>query len=122
MPAIVVLRYVLLAATVAMIGLHLCTTLLLKRGVRAVTLLRVEIAYYVLLLVALAFPAFRIVLAPAVVLAGIHAAAWMYSEVNRDNAVPSRPVLIGVQVFDSGEAVALAWIAYGLVRAATGGM
>lgn len=101
-----------------MIGLHLCTTVLLKRGVRAVTLLRLEITYYVLLLLTLSFPTFRIVVVPAIVLAGIHAAAWIYSESHRGDKVPSRPVLTAVQLFDSGEAVALAWIAYRLTSGA----
>ena len=74
---IVVLRYLLLAATAAMLALHLCTSALLKRGVRAVTLLRFEIAYYTVLLVSLAFPTFRAVLIPAIVLAGIFFSIYM---------------------------------------------
>ncbi len=108
-------RYILLAATVAMFVLHLASTALLKRGVRATTLLRLEIVYYALLLTAITIPVLRILLVPAIVLAVLHAAVWMYSEVRRQDGIPSRSVLLGVQVFDSAEAVALAWIAYRLL-------
>jgi len=111
-PAISVLRYLLLAATAAMFILHLATAPLLRRGIRAVTLLRFEIAYYVLLLAALAVPAFRRVLVPAIILTALHLAAWIYSEIHREQGVPRPGVLRAVQVFDTGEAVVLAFIAF----------
>ena len=97
-----------------MFVLHLLTTVLLKRGIRAVTLLRWEIAYYGVLLSVLLVPSFRMLVIPAVALAALHATAWLYSEVRHDQRVPGRQMLIAVQIFDSAEAAALAWIAYRL--------
>ena len=116
MTAIVVLRYILLAATAAMFVLHLTSTTLLKRGVRAVTLLRFEVGYYAMLLAALLFPAFRMVIIPAIALAAIHAAAWIYSELRHAGTL-SRTIMIGVLIFDSAEALVLAGIAFALFNA-----
>jgi hypothetical protein len=110
--AVSALRYLLLSATAAMFLLHLATAPLLRRGVRGVTLLRFEIAYYVLLLAALAVPQFRRVMVPAIVLAALHLAAWIYSEIHHEKGVPRPGVLRAVQIFDTGEAAVLAWIAF----------
>ena len=104
-------RYLLLAATAAMFVLHLASGVLLRRGIRAVTLLRFEGAYYAVILAALAVPAFRGVLWPAMVLAALHFAAWAYSEARPEPGVPRRSVLMAVQIFDWAEAIALAWMA-----------
>lgn len=110
-PLYAVLRAVLLGATAAMIALHLITGKLLKAGVRGVTLLRWEAAYYALLLAAVA-AGMREVLIPAVALGAIHLAGWVYGEkklVHGASALRGN-LLIAVQIFDWGEAVALAWI------------
>ena len=104
-------RYLLLAATAAMFALHLASGALLRRGIRAVILLRFEGAYYVVILLALAVPAFRGVMWPALVLAALHFAAWAYSEARPEPGIPRPGVLMAVQIFDWAEAVALAWIA-----------
>lgn len=110
-----ILRAFLVAATGSMFALHLGTTTLLKHGVRAVTLLRWEIAYYVLLLAAVTLPSFRGLLAQAVVLAVLHLAAWGYSELHPEAGMPRPAVLRAVRIFDSAEAIVLAWILVAMV-------
>ena len=108
-------RAFLVAITGAMIALHLASTTLLKHGVKAVTLLRWEVAYYVLLLAAIELPPFRGLLLPGIVLAALHLAAWLYSEAHRDEGIPRSGVLRAVTIFDSVEAIVLAWIVFTLI-------
>lgn len=111
---ILMCRAFLVAITGAMFALHLGSKTLLKNGVRAVTLLRWEIAYYALLLAAVTLPVFRGLLVPAVVLAALHLAAWVYVERRRDNRLPQPRVLRAVQIFDSAEALVLVWIVFAI--------
>src|SRR5512140_2449837 len=74
------IRCALLAATAAMFLLHIVTGVLLRRGVSGVLLLRLEAAYYVVLLAAVTLPAFRSVLIPVVVLGALHLGGWLYAE------------------------------------------
>lgn len=113
--AILTLRYLLVAATAAMFALHLVSAPLLRRGVPAVTLLRWEGAYYVLLLASLLVPDFRRLLIPAIVLAVIHFSAWAYTERRPSTEPPSPGILRAVQVFDATEAVVLVWIAIAIL-------
>jgi hypothetical protein len=111
--SIQVLRCVLLVATAAMFFLHLGTGLLLKRGVRPVTLLRFEAAYYLVMAATLFLPQFRTVLFPVILLAALHLAGWLYSEMKMTHtnaSVVPRNVIVAVQIFDWSEAVVLAWI------------
>jgi hypothetical protein len=98
-----------------MFALHLATAPLLRRGMRAITLLRLEAIYYVLLLAAMALPAFRKVMVPAIVLGAIHLIAWAYTEKRPAEGTPRPGLLRAVLVFDTAEAVVLAWIAYRIV-------
>ena len=112
---ILICRAFLVVVTSAMFALHLASTTLLKHGVRAVTLLRWEITYYVLLLGAVILPPFRGLLIPAVVLAVLHFGAWTYSELHREQGIPRPQVLRAVTLFDSAEAIVLAWILIALL-------
>lgn len=109
------LRAALVFATGAMLALHLASTFLLRQGIRPVTLLRWEAIYYVLLLAALALPSFRRLFVPAIVLAAVHLSAWLYVEKHPPATPPNRRVLRGVLLFDSAEAVVLAWIIFAIV-------
>lgn len=109
--AIFTLRVVLIAATAMMFALHLVSAPLLRRGVRAVTLLRWEMAYYALLIAALFVPEFHRVLIPALVLAALHFGTWAYTELRPTTELPSPGLLRAVQGFDSAEALVLVWIA-----------
>jgi len=115
--AYVVIRDLLLGATAAMFALHLITGRLLRAGVRGVVLLRWEAAYYTLLLGALAAPALRAVLIPAVALAALHFAAWVYGERKLAPAgALRRNTILAIQAFDWGEALALAWIGWTVLQ------
>ncbi len=110
------LAQIVLLYSVAMLGVHLVSSWILRRRwVSEVALLRFEAAYYALLVAYVAWTRTRGLMVAIAVLAAIHLVVWVAYEVKRP-AASSKGTLIAVQVFDWGEAVALGWIAWWLMR------
>lgn len=124
-----IFRILVLALTAAMLLLHIGTASLLgrarahKRGGFAPAVgvvLRLEAAYYALLLVYVAVSHQLSLLVPATVLAAIHMAGlalFAGRPAPAAQRLSGSPVVItGVRLFDAAEALALAWIAWLLAR------
>ncbi len=103
----------LLLYTFAMFGVHLVgAPLLRRRWVSEIGLLRFEAVYYALLVVYRVVVCTRGLVIAVAVLAAIHFTVWAIYEARRPQGPASRRTLLAVQVFDLGEAVALAGIAW----------
>lgn len=120
----------LLAFTLAMVAVHLTSDRLLRRAWReparswlnVLNIFRFEGAYYLALMAYVAWQGSRFLLAPLIIMAVLHVAGWAVAEKRRGwlvnpsgEAVWAR-ILAGVQVFDLGETVVLAYIAWVLLR------
>lgn len=107
----------MLVLTFAMLALHLFTATALRRHwVSAMALLRIEAAYYVVLVSYLVFHRTRFLLIAGLSLAAIHLALWLHGELRRSKSAGlTRATLVAVQLFDSLEAVALGAIVYVLI-------
>ncbi len=124
----------LLAFTLAMVAVHLTSTRLLRRAWSAqaptwlsvLNIFRFEGIYYLALMAYVAWQRSRFLLAPLVIMAGLHLAGWAVAEskrgwlVNTGGEAARARILSGVQIFDLGETVVLVYIAYVLARGILG--
>ncbi len=110
-----VFTYLLLLYTMAMFAVHLVSAWILRRQwISEIALLRFEATYYVMLVAYAVMVRTRGLVIAVAVLAVIHLSVWAVYEARRP-AAAAPSTLVAVQVFDLGEALALAWIAWTLL-------